>query len=224
MKGRAKGKASTEAPAEIPVLTLIAQIKDRKIRASLLSPEDRRRCAEVLRAEGYGVAEIAQILERNERTIRRDLDQVRAEHALEPHPRLVEQLTGQLAREAEISVSRLRRIARDVGVSGMEKLMAEGLAWKVFKEYFEKLQSVGYLPRVPAGLVADVYQHGDVEPIATYDDLARQLREVVEVSQATGKHSTEQADRCLSLLDEVERGRLSVKLGRIVKEDHSGKE
>lgn len=209
---------SQEDPHEVPVLTLINEIKDKRISPKGLSTEDRRRCVEFLRAEGYSIAETAQILGRNERTIRRDIDHIQESHALAPDPRFAERMIGQLAHEAEVSIARLRRIAREGSCSGMERLMAEGMAWKTFREFFEKLQSVGYLPRVPTGVVAEVYQRLDAEPIAAYDQLAKELQEVVEVSKATGRLTTEQADRCMALQEEVERGRMSVRLDRL-KED-----
>lgn len=202
-----------------PILTLIAQIRDKRVQAGLLSAEDRRRCVEVLRGEGYGIAEIAQILEKNERTIRRDLEQLRAEHALSPDPRLAERFIGQLVHEAETSMSRLRRIAREQGASAMERLMAESSAWKVFRELFQSLQSVGYLPRMPTNVVAEVFQRFDAEPLATYEELDRQVREIVEVSRESGQYTEEQAKRCLALMDDVNRGRLSARLERIVKEE-----
>lgn len=207
--------AVNPAPADQPVLALIQQIKNKRLEPRLLTPEDRRRCVEVLRGEGYGTAEIAQILSCSERTIRRDLELIRAEHALVQDPRMAEQFIGQLVHEAEISVSRLRRIARESNASAMERLMAEMGAWKVFRELFQSMQSVGYLPRVPSNIVAEVFQRFDVEPIAAYDDLRQQVQEVMEVSKQTGQLDENQAQACLSLLDELERGRLSVQVEKL---------
>jgi hypothetical protein len=204
--------ATIPQTAEQPVLSLIAQIKDKKLQPQLLAVEDRRRCVEFLRVEGYGLAEIGQILACSERTIRRDDEHLRAQHALSPDPRLAERMIGQLVNEAEISMARLRRIARETGASAMERQMAERSAWLTCRELFQSLQSVGYLPRVPTNVVAEIFRHEGVEPIAGFDDLAQQMEEIMKVAQETGQMDERQSQRCRSLLDDVERGRLSARI------------
>jgi len=208
-------KADSANPAETPILTLLAEIKSKQTSPVTITAENRRQCVDVLRCEGYSIAEIAQILARNEKTIRRDIQQIRDERALAPDPRLPERLIGQLSHEAEVTIARLRRIARDPNCSGMERLMAESMAWKTIRELFEKLQSVGYLPKVPATYVAELYQKFEPEPVAAYEQLSRELQELVNVAQSTGQHTLEQADRYLALRDEVERGRLSVQMEKL---------
>lgn len=201
-----------------PVLTIIRNIKERSLDPRGLSAEDRRRCVEVLRAEGYSMAEIAQVLKRHERTIHRDLEQIRAAHALAPDPSLCEQMIGEMVRQAETSVSRLRKIAREPGASAMERLMAESAAWKVYREMFEKLQSVGYLPRMPTNVVADVYQHLDADPTAIYDELGERLRELEQVDRELGLDNPARTARLAALEDEVQRGRMSARIEQLGKE------
>src|SRR5262249_46088535 len=137
----------------------------------------------------------AQILKRDERTIYRDLNHIRAQHALAPDPKLAERLIGEMCQQAEISVAKLRRIARESGASAMERLMAETSAWKVYRELIDKLQSVGYLPRMPTGVVADVYQHFEADPLATYDQLRHRLEELEEVDRTSGLDDPKRAAR-----------------------------
>ncbi len=198
-----------------PVLALINQIKEGQLQAKTLSAEDRRRCVEVLRGEGYSHAEIAQILQVSERTIHRDIQQIRETHALAPDATFPERMIGELCQQAEVSIARLRRIAREKNTSAMERAMAESFAWKVCRELFEKLQSVGYLPKVPQSLVAEVYQHADVDAVATYDQLASEIRELAQVDSGLGREDPDGARKRDILLDEVHRGRLSVQLERL---------
>lgn len=198
-----------------PVLALIHQIKEGKLQAKKLSAEDRRRCVEVLRAEGYSHAEIAQILQVSERTIHRDIQQIRETHALAPDPTFPERMIGELCQQAEVSIARLRRIAREKNTSAMERAMAESFAWKVCRELFEKLQSVGYLPRVPQSVVTEVYQHLEADPVASYEQLAEQLQELQRLGQETGDEDPARQARCRRLLDEVNRGKLSVQVDQL---------
>lgn len=192
---------------ELPVLTLIAKIKNREMQASSLSMDDRRRCVEVLRTEGYTLAEIAQILGRNERTIRRDMEQIRGEHALEIHPGFVQRMVGELVAHSETAIAHLRRIAREPAASAMERAMAESFAWKCARELVDKLQSLGYMPRVPAGIVADVFQHSDADASAGYEMLVHQINEVTTVAHQVGEGQSERVLRCQQLLDAVRQAR-----------------
>ena len=203
----------TDTPSgEAPILTLINEIKSKKVPPESLSVEDRRRCVEVLRAEGYTIAEIGQILRRNERTIRRDLREIRAGHALCPDPLFAERFIGNFINEAEICYARLRRIARESQASAMERLMAETSAWKVLRELLEKLQSVGHLPRMPTGVVAEIHQRIGVDPVASYEALARRLGEIERLDKEAGEDDPQKAARHRMLFDEVERGRMAARI------------
>lgn len=195
-----------------PVLSLIAQIKEQRLDPKVIGSDDRRRCVEFLRAEGYSIAEIAQILKRDERTIFRDIKQIRADHALAPDPAFSERMIGELLHQAEISMSRLRRIAREPKASAMERLMAEAGAWKVHRECFEALQSVGYLPRMPSNVVADIYQHLAADPIDSYQETAEQARQLLEVLVRTGQADAKQEAACREIIEEAQRGALSVQV------------
>ena len=88
--------------------------------------------------------------------------------------------------------------------------MAETSAWKVVRELFEKLQSVGYLPKVPQTVVTEMYQHLEVDTIASYDQLATELKELDRIAKETGQEV--EAAQHQKLLDEIQRGRLSVQI------------
>ncbi len=201
-----------------PVLGLIRDIKEQRRHARGLSLEDRIRCVEVLRGEGYSIAEMAQILQRNERTIRRDLTRIREDHSLTPDPALAERMIGELLRQGEQSMAYLRKVAHEQSLSGMERLMAESSTWKVFREMFEKLQSVGYLPRVPQGIVADVYQRLDVQPVADYPELAAEVQRIQRLALERGTNDVKELDRHGALLDEIERARLTTEVQQLKEE------
>lgn len=201
---------SHSASSDESVLGLIQQIKSGHLKPKSISSEDRQRCVEVLRVEGYTASEIARILQVSERTIARDIAIIRQSHALPPDASLPEQRIGELCQQAEVSFTHLRRIAREKGASAMERLMAETSAWKVIREAFEKLQSVGYLPKVPQTVVTEMYQHLEVDMIASYDQLATDLKELDRVARETGQEV--EVAQHQKLFDEIQRGRLSVQV------------
>ena len=198
-----------------PVLNLIKRIKENKIDPAVLSAADRRRCVELLWGEGYTVAETAQILKRGERTIHRDREQIRTAHALQVHPQFAPQMAGELMRQAEGSAGRLRRIAREPGASAMERAMAENFAFKAFLDMIGKLQSMGYLPRVPTGVVAQVVgASGDVIP--TLEQLAHRITELDLVDQELGVRDPESQQRRRIIKELLERGRTAAEIQQLL--------
>ena len=201
-----------------PVLALIKQIKESKVDPAVLSAEDRRRCVDVLWGEGYTVAETAQILKRGERTIYRDRTELRAAHALHVHPEFAAQMAGELMRQAESSAGRLRRIAREPGASAMERSMAENFAFKVFTDMIGKLQSMGYLPRIPTGVVAQVVgASGDVIP--TLNQLAHRIKELDLVDQELGVCDPESQQRRRTIKELIERGRTAAEIKQMLEKN-----
>jgi len=170
---------------------------------------------ELLRYEGYSIPEIAEVLKKHERTIFRDLDAIRAANAISVDPGFVDRMTGETQRQAEISMTRLRKIARESGASAMERLMAEGGAWKVHKEFIELMQSLGHLPKAATGVVADIYQHGSVDPIASYDAMAQRIHQLELIDAQTGYGDPHRAAKLSVLLDEMNRGKLAAQLERV---------
>ncbi len=198
-----------------PVLTLIHQIKENRIDPARLSAEDRRRCVDVLWGEGYTVAEIAQILKRGERTIHRDRSDLRAARALHVDSQFAPQMAGELMRQAEGSAARLRRIAREPGASAMERCMAENFAFKIYHDMIGKLQSMGYLPRIPTGVVAQLVGASGDEAIATYDQLAQRLKELDGVDRELGLNDPEYRERRRALQEVVRRGRAAAEINQM---------
>ena len=212
--------AQTSNPSEgEPVLSLIKRIKEQRLDPVVLSAEDRRRCVEMLWGEGYSVAEIAQILKVGERTIYRDRGELRSAQALRVDAQFPAQMAGELIRQAELSTSKLRRIARESEASAMERLMAEQAAFRVQLDLITKLQSMGYLPRVPTGVVAQVVNtKGDT--IASYEQLTERLQELERVDRELGEHDPQQIAQRKALAELVERGRLAAEVDSILQRPH----
>lgn len=200
-----KGHQSFESES---IHSVLAQIKDKKIDPINLSSEDRRRCIEVLKGEGYSVAEMAQVLKKNERTIYRDWEQIRSDNALVPDPEFAPKMAGETMRQAEISMSRQRRIAREPNASAMERLMAEQIAWKTFKEMIEKLQSLGYLPTAAIGVNAEIHHSGAVAAIPGYELLESEALRITNIARQQHLESA----ASIQLLDDIRRAKMFAQL------------
>ena len=142
-----------------PLLSLIQEIKSGSTDPKVLPVELRQQIVETLMIEGYVVSQIAQLLNRSEKTIQRDLSQVRSKNSLKPSVDLAKQMIGELVVKARTHNAYLMRLARSKGGSISDKAQAEYSAWRVSKELVEKLQTLGYLPLRPQEIVGDLFHH-----------------------------------------------------------------
>ncbi len=163
------------------MISLIRALQRGEVSGATLGIAERRRVVEHLTLEGYGVAEIAEVLKVVERTIHRDRQAVRAANALEVTPGLAGEVLGQLLAQAEAGAARLSRIARDSAAPAAARVEAERSAWQVRLEAFKAAQSVGFIPTAPTHLVA---QLGPVtDPMALLQELRHEV-DRVRISRA----------------------------------------
>lgn len=166
---------------DYPIFGLLKRIKDGTLEARTLSKELRQRCVEILLAEGSSVALMAQALKRNERTIRRDIEDIRERNAISPDVDLAKKLIGELVMYARINRDYLMKIARTRDASVSEKAQSEYYAFKVLTGLMDKLQSLGYLPKKPQAIVGDIFHHGDEEDVS-FEELTRQIIEIEKMA------------------------------------------
>lgn len=164
---------------ERPILELIQKIKDGSFEPRLLSKEERLQCVEILLGEGMSESAIAQALKRNEKTIQRDLSDIRQRNAVVPNIELAKQIVGELLTNARIHHAYLMRIARNKESSASDKIQAESSAWHVMKELADSLQGLGYLPSRPTTIVGDIFYHKeDADTSSVLDDINKQIIDV----------------------------------------------
>jgi len=142
-------KASAPEKEDGTVLGTLRRIQSGELSPANISVDTRRAIVEHLSAEGYSVPEMAEILQMNERTIRRDRAAIREANSLDIDPGLTSEMAGALVQEADIVITRTRRAARSKDASASDRIQAEANCWKVRKELIEKLQSLGWLHQEP---------------------------------------------------------------------------
>ena len=71
---------------------------------------------------------------------------------------------GRLAREADLTISRLRRLAREKTTPASAKVDAEHRCYQVFSDLVQCLQRLGYLPTAAHEIRADLTHHLDDPP------------------------------------------------------------
>lgn len=144
-----------------PTHALIEKIKDGALDPRTLGKDTRQQCVELFIFEGYGISAIAQILKRSDKTIKRDLEEIRERNALNPDPDFARRQIGEMVMSARINRAHLMRLARSKAGKISEKAQAEYYAHRISVELVEKLQSLGYLPSQPHAIVGELYHHID---------------------------------------------------------------
>ena len=167
---------------EISVYKILKQIKEGSFEAKALSKEIRQECVEVLTLEGQSVSSIASMLDRSEKTIKRDLEDIWKKNARKPTAEIALQLIAEMIGKSKSQQAHLMRLARSNEGEVQERAQAEYLAWKIQSETIERLQSLGYLPSAPQKMIGDIYHHQE-EDTKTLCELKEELRVFVTLDQ-----------------------------------------
>ena len=93
--------------------------------------------------------------------------------------------------------------------------MAENFAYKAFLDMITKLQSLGYLPRVPTGVVAQVVG-ASRDVIPTLDQLAHRIEELDLVDQELGVCDPQGRQRRRMLKELLESGRTTAEIQQML--------
>lgn len=129
------------------VAEMINRIKIGGLDPTALTKDQRQLCVEALYFESGSTSGIALFLKVSDRTVRRDLEDIRARNALDPDPELARRLVGDFLHAAAVHRANLMKLARQSGASVAERSQAEYQAYLVLSDSTAKLQSLGYLPK-----------------------------------------------------------------------------
>jgi len=210
---------------EVPVVTIIQQLKDSSLDPKMLPKETRQQCVEVCILEGYSVSQITQLFHCSEKTVRRDIADIRVKNALAPNLELVKQLIGELYSKGINHHGYLMRLARSKEAAISEKIQAEYAAWKVLKDLSEKLQSLGYLPLKPQEIVGDIFHHTDEQNLdKTFQDVRKALTDVIDVAQQCGTLTPELQENVNLLRQRVEKVEIIKDAGKLLKSSNEPEE
>jgi len=208
---------------EKPILSLLQNIQSGAVDPRDINKELRQQIVEVLLLEGTMVPQIAQILKVSDKTIRRDIADIKERNALTPSLELAKQTIGDMKMRAEAHRSHLMRLARTQDATVSEKSLAEYYAWKISKELVEKLQSVGYLPMVPYKIDAEIYHHNE-EEAQTLGELKDELTGLERIAKQGGISDKSIEERIKLLRLKIEKAEIAndiEKLDQKKKEDEN---
>lgn len=130
---------------ERTTMDLIRALRDGTASGKQLSQNQRQSCVEMLALEGMQTSEIADLIGRCDRTIRRDLQQIRTENALHPSDGLGPEILGEYRTRVESSVSRLHKLQRDPNATITDKITAVRSAVEIYDRFVERLCALGFI-------------------------------------------------------------------------------
>jgi hypothetical protein len=155
-------------------------------------------------ADGYSTADMAQILKVSDRSIERDKKAIRETNALAADPELVEQMVGRLVCEAELSIQRIRKAARDKNTPQAVKVDAEHRCYQIVSDMITSLQRLGYLPMATARLQADLTHHvGQIPDLPQIEEELQRLKQITGEIKGTDPQLTEQLNQIETQLVKV---------------------
>jgi len=197
---------------EQPILSLIQDIKDGRIAPETIDKELRQQCIEVFLGEGYTISSIAQILKKTDRTIRRDMEDIRARNAIVPDMELAKKMIGEMVVYMHTHRAYLMRLARTKDTSVAEKAQAEYLAARIGLDLVAKLQTLGFLPLKPQEIVADISHHVSTDNESSFGDLRTQILEIERISKEKGDLTPEMAQELEGLKKRIEKAEIQEKV------------
>jgi len=180
---------------------LIQRIKIGALDPHILNKEQRQLCVEALYFDSVSPSGIAQFLKVSDRTLRRDMADIRARNALTPNPDLAREIIGEFVLFAKIHRGNLMKLSRNTSASTAERGQAEYYAYMVGADMVVKLQSLGYLPKSADALLVmqrteDRVSNERISAVcAELDDMARladnpeQAKKLIEIKDTLPKEN-----------------------------------
>ena len=185
-------------------VSLLQKIQAGTVDPKCIRPAERHLIVSYLMADGYSTADMAQILKVSDRSIERDKRAIRETNALAADAELVEQMVGRLVCEAELSVQRIRKTARDKDTPQAVKVDAEHRCYQIVSDMITSLQRLGYLPTATPRLQADfTHNIGQIPDFAQIQAEVQRLRQITGETQGADPQLTEQLNQIETELGKV---------------------
>ena len=206
---------SLQEKDEQPIFSFIQEIKDGTLAPEALTKDLRQRCVEVFLGEGYSVTSIAQILKRSEKTIKRDIEDIRERNAITPDINLAKKIIGELVMYARINRDYLMKLARTKDASVAEKAQSEYCVFKVLVELMTKLQSLGYLPSKPQAIVGDIFHHVDSGQDVSFIELKTMVDDIINTAKETDTFTLELQKEAENLCKKIEKAEIVTQISAL---------
>jgi hypothetical protein len=203
--------------SEHSAVQLLQEINSGVLDAKTLDKLSRQRCIELLIAEGYGYQHISQVLKISEKTVSRDMKEIRSRNELTPSIEFAKETIGDLFRQGLNHHAYLMRLARSKDATNSEKIQAEFASWRVLRELVERMQSLGYLPSRPQRVVGDISCHmQNEEGGESIEDIRKMISEIETVAKDTNTYTPELAEDIKAIGLRIEKAEIVSEVKKVV--------
>ncbi len=203
--------------AERSAVQLLQEINSGVLDAKTLEPSDRQRCVELLIAEGYGYQHIRQALKISEKTVGRDMKEIRKRNELTPNIEFAKETVGDFFRQGLNHHAYLMRLARAKDVTNSERIAAEFASWRILRELVERMQNLGYLPSRPQQVVGDIFCHMQNEKGGeSLEDIRKMISEIETVARETNTYTPELAEDIKAIELRIEKTEIVSEVKKVV--------
>ncbi len=211
--GSQEAQSDPQQANDESTLNLLEQIKAGSLDPSCIRPADRCPLVAFLMGDGYSTAEIARILKVGDRTIERDKKAIREANALAPDLKLVEEMTGRLKMEAELSIQQIRRTLRDKNTPSAVKVDGNHRCFQIFSELIQDLQRLGYLPTAAQRFDGTVTHH--LGQLPSLEDLRAEVKRLEVISQTSLPNAEQAHEKLKQLEQDLERADLAAQVQEV---------
>ena len=153
---------------------------------------------------------MSQLLEVSEKTVRRDLVDIKTRNAQNPSPEFSRQLVGNFLMKCEAHEARLMRFARSTEGPPGARIEAEVAAFQVLYKGMQLLQSLGYLRCRALQVEGNFIHHlSDEASEGSLEDIDKAIREVAAIGVETRTLTPEIEEKIAALKHRLETAKLS---------------
>jgi len=191
---------------EQPILSLLQDIKN-GMDPKLLSANDRQRCVELLHfGEGQLITQVADFLQCNEKTVRRDIKEIQNRNILTIDAEFARQIASDLYHRTINHANYLMRLARSKDTTNADKIAAELGACKVYVDMVEKFQSFGVLPERVQKISGEVHHYfSSAESEKGIEELKEMVERIELRAKEAGTFDAQTEKRIKELKDSIAR-------------------
>lgn len=174
-------KSARQPRPEMGCHDLLARLKSGEITGKCIHRTDRRRLVEYIKRENpLHQVEIAKLLQCNEKTISKDMAEIRKANALRADPEFADEIAGEILGLSRSGVEHADRIWRDKSTPPAVRVKAKRSGMRMYLEGMKMLQSLGHLPS--AALRIKMEPNNAPEKPASLGDLVPELDRLAQIA------------------------------------------
>jgi len=208
---------------DTPMLQILQQIKDKTLPPRFVPKEMRALIVGYLSFEGWTHPQIAQLFEFNEKNAQRAHRDFERMLQVTTSLEFVRKKVGYFICAADNQIAALLRIARSPSTADSVKIAAEGKVWEIRIGTITTLQSLGYLPRQPQQINADLFHHLD-DTEQSPDEMKKLLENIEEEGLESGVLDEEVKKKINAIKAKIQQVEISQEITELKKETEKREE